>query len=213
MKTRTFVSDRLYYGLDPMRIRAATSRALARVVGLPPARARVSATNLRQDFALDTVQGTALVDAFVAGGLLDPPDGLRGGYGLTPGFAGLAQARVVYPLPRARARLLLTEACALAQSINATRTHNPLEIAAFAVFGDYMSRDHHLASLDLGVLVRLRLAARRTRFRRMQSKGEGAEAIRAAFQDLSTFVRPRLVTVMSSLPRPFSIVFQPDDEV
>ena len=72
MKTRTFVSDRLYYGLDPMRIRAATSRALARVVGLPPARARVSATNLRQDFALDTVQGTALVDAFVAGGLLDP---------------------------------------------------------------------------------------------------------------------------------------------
>ena len=56
MKARTLVSDRLYFGLDPFRLRAATSRALSRVVGLPPERARLSETHLRHDFALDTVQ-------------------------------------------------------------------------------------------------------------------------------------------------------------
>ena len=73
MKTRTLISDRLYFGLDPLRLRAATSRALARVVGLAPERARVSATNLRHDFALDTMQGKALVEELVAEGLLEPP--------------------------------------------------------------------------------------------------------------------------------------------
>ncbi len=209
-KARTLVSDRLYFGLDPMRIRAATGRAVARVVGLPPERARITATNLRQDFSMNTVQGTALVDAFVAEGLLEPPDGLRPGYRLTPEFVGLANARVVEPLPRARARLLLTEACTLAQRINTAGAHNPLEIVAFAVFGDYMSRVHHLESLSLGVVVQLRDASRRTRFRRMQSKTEGAEAIRNAFRNLSTFVRVRLVTETASLPRPFSIVYQTD---
>ncbi len=145
-------------------------------------------------------------------GCSKPPDGLRAGYGLTPEFAGFATARVVEPLPRARARLLLTEACTLAQRINSSGTHNPLEIAAFAVYGDYMSRAHHLESLSLGVIVQLRDASRRTRFRRMQSKTEGAEAIRDAFRNLSTFVHVRLVTETTSLPRPFSIVFQPEHD-
>jgi hypothetical protein len=74
MKPRTLLTDRLYFGLDPMKLRSATGRALARVVGLPPERARISATNLRQDFALDTTQGDALVNEFVAEGLLEPPN-------------------------------------------------------------------------------------------------------------------------------------------
>ena len=208
MKVRTLVLDRLYFGLDAMRLRTATGRALARVVGLPPDRARLSATHLRHDFAVDTIRGTGLVRELVDGGLLDPPDANQAGYRLTAEFYSLAAARVVEPLARSRARLLLTEACALAERVNEDSVHNPLEVAAFAVYGDYMSRAHKLEELQLGVMVQLRTPSRRTRFGRMQSKAEGAAAIRNAFRELSSFVRVRLVTDLASLPRPFSLVFQ-----
>lgn len=208
MKPRTLVTDRLYFGLDPMRLRAATGRALARVVGLPPDRARVSATNLRLDFALDTVQGQALVTEFVASGLLEPPNGQTNGYALTREFFELAAARIVEPLPRSRAKQLLTEACTLAERMNDDAVHNPLEIDAFAVYGDYMSRAHRLDELNLGVVVTLRAASRRTRFGRMQTKAEGAVAIRTAFRQLSSFIRVRLVTDLRTLPRPFSLAFE-----
>jgi hypothetical protein len=207
MKPRTLVTDRLYFGFDPIKLRAATGRALARVVGLPAERARVSATNLRQDFALDTTQANALVNEFVAEGLLEPPNERSPGYGLTREFFELAAARVVEPLPRSRAKLLLTEACMLAERINDEAVHNPLAIDAFAVYGDYMSRAHRLEELSVGVVVALRAPSRRTRFGRMQSKVEGADAIRAAFSQLSSFFRVRLVTELRTLPRPFSLVF------
>lgn len=211
MKVRTLVTDRLYFGLDPMRLRAATGRALARVVGLPPARARLSATHLRQDFAVDTIRGKDLVRELVHGGMLEPPDAGQAGYRLTEEFFSLAAARVVEPLHRSRAKLLLTEACALAERINDDAVHNPLEIAAFAVYGDFMSRAHKLEELQIGIMVQLRTPSRRTRFGRMQSKAEGAEAIRMAMRDLSSFIRVRLVTDLQSLPRPFSLVFQSAD--
>ena len=208
MKPRTLVTDRLYFGFDPVKLRTATARALARVVGLPPERARVSATSLRQDFALDTMQGQALVNEFVASGLLEPPNEHCSGYGLTREFFELAAARIVKPLARSRAKLLLTEACTLAERINDESVHNPLAIDAFAVYGDYMSRSHRLDELSLGVVVDLRAPSSRTRFGRMQSKGEGAEAIRTAFRQLSSFVHVRLVTELRTLPRPFSLVFE-----
>ncbi len=207
MKPRTLIADRLYFGLDPLRLRAATGRALARVVGLPPERARVSATHLRHDFALDTRMGAALVDEFVAEGLLEPPDGHSAGYRMTPEFVELAAARVVEPLPRARARQLLAEACALASRINNDAVHNPLAIVTVAVFGGYMSRAQRLDELSLGVVVELRPTSRLTRFRRMLTKAEGAEAIRTMLRQLSSFVRVRLVTDLHALPRPFSPVF------
>jgi len=212
MKPRTLVTGRLYFGLDPIKLRTATGRALARVVGLPAERARVSATNLRQDFALDTTQGDALVHEFVGEGLLEPPNERSAGYGLTREFFALAVARVVEPLPRSRAKLLLTEACMLAERINDEAVHNPLAIDAFAVYGDYMSRAHRLEELSIGVVVALRAPSRRTRFGRMQSKVEGADAIRTAFSQLSSFIRVRLVTELRTVPRPFSLVFasQPD---
>jgi hypothetical protein len=208
MKPRTLVTDRLYFGFDPMRLRAATGRALARVVGLPPERARVSAASLRQDFALDTTQVHALISDLLAEGLLEPPNERSGGYGLTREFFELAAARIVEPLPRARAKLLLTEACTLAERLNDDSAHNPLAIVAFAVYGDYMSRAHKLSELSLGIVVALRETSRRKRFGRMQSKAEGAEAIRAAFRQLSSFVHVRLVTDVRTLPRPFSLVFE-----
>ena len=208
MKDRTLIADRLYYGLDPLRLRAATGRAIARVVGLAPERARVSATNLRHDFAVDTVQGEALMNELVADGLLEPPDDRRGGYGLTQDFMALAGARIVEPLPRARAKQLLTEACALAERINEEDVHNPLMVTAFAVYGDYMTREHRLAELSIGVVVELRPVSRRMRFGRSLRKTEGADAIKAAFRRLSSFMRVRLVTDLRTLPRPFSLVFE-----
>jgi hypothetical protein len=208
MKVRTLVTDRLYFGFEPMKLRAATGRAMARVVGLPQERARISATQLCQDFAVDPVQGEALLNELVANGFLEPPNATQSGYGMTMQFLELASARVVEPLARSRAKLLLTEARAAAERINEDSVHNPIEISAIAVYGDYMSRAPNLEELSLGVVVRSRLPSRRTRFGRMQSKADGAEAIRVVFRELSSFVRVRLVTDAQTLPRPFSIVFQ-----
>jgi len=208
MKPRTFVSDRLYFGFDPMKLRAAAGRALARVVGLPPERARVSATNLRQDFALDTTRGEMLLHEFVADGLLEPPNERYAGYGLTREFFEVATARIVEPLPRPRAKVLLGEACTLADRINDDAVHNPLAIATFAVYGDYMSRSHRLDELRLGVVVTLRAPSRRMRFGRMLSKAEGAEALRTEFRQLSSFIRVRLFTDLPTIPRPFSLVYE-----
>lgn len=207
MPQRTLITDRLYYGLDPLRLRAATHRSLARVVGLPPERARLTPTHLQLDFALDTAQCAALVEDMIAGGLLEPPGPGRAGYGITPEFIELATARVVEPLPRARARKLLADASALAERINAEDVSNPLAIDVLVVFGDYMSRSHRLGELGIGIVVASRAPSLRTRFGRMQPKAEGAEAIRAAFRDLSSFVRVRLATERTALPRPFSVVY------
>ncbi|HTQ00217.1 MAG TPA: hypothetical protein VMN56_12885 [Casimicrobiaceae bacterium] len=208
MKHKTLLSDRLYYGLDPLRLRAATGRSLSRVVGLPPDRARVSAANLRHDFSLDTTQGEALVREFVRKGLLEPPNERSAGYGFTREFYELAGARIVEPLPRARAKQILTEACALAERINDEDVHNPLLIVAFAVYGDYLTREHRLEDLSVGIVVDLRPPSRRMRFGRSMQKAEGAVAIRDAFKALSSFMRVRLVTDIRTLPRPFNMVFE-----
>ena len=208
MKQRTLLTNRRYYGLDPVHLRAATGRALARVVGLPPERARVSANNLRHDFSMDPTQADALVKEFVAEGLLDPPTIDRTGYGLTAQFVELAAARVVEPLPRARAKQLLIEACAVAERINDEDVHNPLSIIAFAIYGDYMTTAHHLSSLSLGVVVDLRAPTRRMRFGRSMRKIEGALSIKDSFKSLSSFMRVRLVTDIRVIPRPFNVVFE-----
>ncbi|MCC6198087.1 MAG: hypothetical protein IT518_26850, partial [Burkholderiales bacterium] len=143
----------------------------------------------------------------VKGGLLEPLSERQAGYRLTAEFYELAQARIVEPLPRARAKQLLSEACALAERFNQEEVHNPLAIQAFAVHGDYMSRAHHLEHLSLGILVELRAPSRRTRFGRMLTKAQGAVALRASFRALSSFVQVRLVTDLRTLPRPFSLVF------
>lgn len=207
MKQRTLIADRLYYGLEPTRLRSATARALTRVVGLPPERARVSATHLCHDFALDDAHGAAFVDELVAHGMLEPPAEGRAGYGFTPEFFGLANARIVEPLPRARARQLVDDARALAERVNDDDLHNPLSIVALAVFGDYMSRHSRLGELSFGVVVDLRAPTWRTRLGRMQRKSEGAQSLRTAFRELSSFVRLRIVTELPALPRPFSVVY------
>ncbi len=210
MNQRTLVADRLYYGLEPAHLRAAAARALTRVVGLPPERARLTDAHLGRDFALDGAQAAILAEALVAHGLLEPPATGQVGYALTAEFVAIANARIVEPLPRRRARHIVAAARTLAAQINDDDAHNPLAISALAVYGDFMSRQAHLAELSFGIVVDRRAPTWRTRFGRMQHKVEGAQSLRNAFRELSSFVRVRLVTELPALPRPFSVVYEVD---
>ena len=198
-----------YFGVEPRKLRTAAARIVSRVAGLPPERARVTSRQLLLDFGIDTIEGLSLVDELVAAGLLVPRPELPGVFGIASGFKEIATARVIDPLPRERARQLIGEACALAAVINADWPRIPLEIDALAAFGSYMSRDSQLAELSLGVVVRARPATRRAHWR-MSSKSDGAGAVRTAFRELDPFVRVRLVTDLSDVPRPFSVVFRAD---
>jgi hypothetical protein len=214
MKARTLVTHRVYFGMDPLSLRAAAARVFARVVGLPPERARVSARSLRQDFGIDDADaGQALIDEFVSERLLDPPNELQSDYGLSERFVEFAFARVVEPLPRERAKQLLTQACDLAARINAEWTRNPLEIEAIAPFGSYMTRDKQLSELALGVVVRQRPASRRARWGRVTTKTDGARDIRVALRELSSFIHVRMVRDRDLLPRPFAVAFQDDASI
>jgi hypothetical protein len=208
MRERTLVTQRLYFGMSALYLRAATTRVLARVAGVPPDSARVSARNLRQDFGMNTVAGEVLLEGFVANGLLEPRAEPRGDYRLTERFLEFASARVVDPLPRMRARELLAQACELATRINAECTRNPLEIEVVAPFGKYIGRDPQLSSLELGVVVQARAMTRRARWGRFMTKSDGARDIRAAFRELSSFIRVQMVNDKQLLPRPFAVVFQ-----
>jgi hypothetical protein len=208
MKPRTLITQHLYFGMDAERLREASGRVLSRVVGLPPERARVRVEHLQQDFRVDTAEGKALVDEFVAEGLLQPRAERQGDYYLTERFVEIAAARIVEPLPRARAKHLVEQASALAGRINAEWSRNPLEIDSVVAFGAYMSLDDILAELDLAVIVRARDPGRRSRWKRMSTKPEGASDIKAAFRALSSFVQVQLMKDMRMLPRPFAVVFQ-----
>jgi hypothetical protein len=210
MKPVTLVAHRRYFGLDPVHLRNSASRLLTRVVGLPPGRARLRHEHLKHDFALDTVAGEALVEQFVAQGVLrragDDADTLEP----TGRLRALAAARVVEPLPRERARRLVSRACEIVREANAEWVRNPLEVDTLAVFGSYMSRDALLHDLSLGLVVRPREAERRVRWGRMGNRNAGAAELREALTALSSFVLVQFVTDAAALPRPFSVVYRLD---
>ena len=64
------LKHRHYFGVEPLKLRAAAARIVARVAGLAPERARVTSRQLLMDFGIDTVEGLSLVDELVAEGLL-----------------------------------------------------------------------------------------------------------------------------------------------
>jgi hypothetical protein len=207
MKALTLVTDRSYFGVDAMTLRAAAARVLSRVVGLPPERARVSADALRNDLGVNTTVAESVVNELVAEGLLLPHRQLRGDYHVHPRFVEFAAARVVEPLPRTRAKLLLAKAAEFAAKFNAEAARNPLAIGALAVYGAYMSREAKLAELSLGIVVRPRPRDRRARWGRMLGNADGAKSLRTSFGELSSFVRVRIVTDLRALPRPFAVVY------
>ena len=112
---------------------------------------------------------------------------------------------------RSRARHIVANARAMAAGINRAWTRNPLEIEALAPFGCYISQDLYLDRLPIGIVLRMRPASRRARWR-MMSKTDGAHEIRSAFKSLSSFVHAQLVTQLAEIPAPCAVVFQAHDE-
>ncbi|MBK6395754.1 MAG: hypothetical protein IPF73_14570 [Betaproteobacteria bacterium] len=140
-----------------------------------------------------------------------PGPGPTSDFIVTPRLIEFAAARVVEPLSRAKAKLLVSRACELAERVNREWGRNPLEIATIVPYGSYLSREHRMDELPLALVVRSRPEPRRARWNRM-SKSEGARGLRATFGELSSFVRVRLVTAIDAVPRPFTVAWQSDDD-
>ena len=210
MKERTLLADRLYLGMEPDRLRASAKRVLSRVSGIRKEQARISARNVRQDFELTTIEGQAFLGELVAQGLLRERTTSAGHYRPTRRLAELAHARVVPPLSRARAKMMVAKATEIATKINVRWSRNPLEVETIATFGGYMSRDNEIADVGLGIVLRLRPPERRARFLSIATKPEGAKEIKAAFAGISNYVHVQLVGELRELPRPFAVVFHDD---
>lgn len=208
MKQRTLVTHRRYFGVEALALREASGRVLARMVGLPLARSRVSGRQLRQDFNVTTIAGDALVDRLVQGGLLRPHPERQDDFQATPRMVEFASARVVEPLRRGKAKRLVERACLLAEKINAEWSRNPLWVVAIAPHGDYVKRLDKLSELPLGIVVGPRPQERRSRWRALIDEGEGLAEIRDVFASMSSFVVVSITDNPQTLPRPFSIAWQ-----
>ncbi len=210
MKSVTLVTKRLYFGLDALRLRDATERVLSRVHGIPPDRATVRLDALVQDFRVSAAASRAMVDEMVRKGLLQPVAPHGSEYGITDKFRQYALARIVEPLPRTRAKMLLDHIAELAAHFNRTATRNKYEIEAIAVYGAYMSRDTELSDLSLGVTGRRRMPGGRPAGGRAVKPVEGSEEIRELFEAQSTFVDVSFFHHLQDVPRPFAVVFRVD---
>jgi len=210
VKTLTLVTKRLYFGVDALRLRDAAERVLLRVQGLPPERARVNADALSRDFGWNESATPDMVRQMVDGGLLQRLSPHAQEFGITDKFRRCAQARIVDPLPRARAQLLLAHVADVAAQFNRTGVRNKYEIDAIAVFNGYMTGDDDLTELSIGVTGRRRPPAERPLIGRATVPTEGTEHIRALLEAPSPFIQANFVPRLTELPRPFSVVFKAD---
>jgi hypothetical protein len=205
------VADERYFGLEARSLRAGAIRLLARTAAPDPDVARIDVHSLGVDFRLDAADSATLLKELRAAGLLRSAD--TGGYRPTGRLREYALACVVTPLSRARAKALLHATRELAERINADWNRNPFEIRTVAVSGSYMSRRDPLPELSLWVLLRPRGEARTRRSRSLLNKGDALRQILAAVNALSSFVVVRIVANRQAVHRPFSIVFQANEEV
>jgi hypothetical protein len=208
MNTFQLVTRHLYFGVDAMRLRTAAERVLTRVHGQPPDRAVIGLDTLAQDFRVSPRESLSIVDQMVQGGLLEPKQSGTAEYAITDKFRQYAQARIVDPLPRSRAQLLLTHIADLAEHFNRTALRNKYEIEALGVYGAYMSREPELPDLLIGVTGRRRESDSRRLAGRVTGPSSGHEQIRKMFEELSSFVQVTFYRHLQDIPRPFSVFFR-----
>jgi hypothetical protein len=207
-KPRTLVAQRAYFGFDPEAFQHGVQRLVARVDAARDPH-QVTAATLCADFGVGAAQAEVLLRAFAKGGLLRADK--RGEYRVTERLRNYATARVVPPLQRSRAKLLISEAAARASRINAEWRRNPLYIDAIAVSGGYMSRHDKLAEVTLWLIVSPRPNVT-TRRPRQASDIAARRQIITAMCALSSFVIVHIVTDRSQVQRPFSMVFQAEED-
>jgi hypothetical protein len=207
VSTVTLVTKRLYFGIPALRLRDATERIVSRLATAAPQHP-LGLEDLAQEFSLGTGASRLLAEQMVRKGLLERLSAQGIEFRITDRFKQYALARIVDPLPRTRAQLLLSHVADLAEHFNRTAVSNKYEIEVVAVFGAYMSRESELPELSLGVTGRLRAPGSRGRAGRATTQTEGTDQIRAMLQDQHTLVRVSFFHKLTDIPRPFSVAFR-----
>jgi len=209
MKTMTLVARHLYFGMDPLRLRDAANRILSRVPDDVSVGAAVKLDALIEDLHLTPAASTAIIDEMVQSGVLTklPPSG-SAAFGITPRFREIARARIIEPLERSQAQLLLGHCAEVAERFNRTALRNKYEIEALAVYGHYMTRNKAIAELELGITGRHRRPGQKNFIGRATTPTQGTEEIRALFEKQSGFIDLRFYKKLADVPRPFSVIFK-----
>lgn len=210
MKAMTLVARHLYFGMDPLRLRDAANRVLARVPEDKVANASVPIEALVEDLRLTDQASRAIVEEMVQDGLLKRLTPTGPYYGITTRFREIARARIIEPLEREQAQMLLTHCTELADQFNRTAIRNKYEIEAVAVFGSYMSRNRGLAELELALTGRRRAPGQRNFIGRATAQTEGTDRIRDLFERQSGFIKVHFFKRLTDVPRPFSVIFKGD---
>jgi hypothetical protein len=208
MKTMTLVARHLYFGLDPLRLRDAANRVLARVPEDTSLTAAVDLDALMEDFRLSPSASLAILEEMVQDGILTrlTPNGAH--FGITPRFREIARARIIEPLERPQAQMLLTHCAELAEQFNRTAIRNKYEIEALAVYGSYMSRNKGIAELQLGITGRRRTPGQKNLIGRATAQTEGTDRLRALFERQSGFIEVHFFKRLTDVPRPFSVIYK-----
>ena len=149
MKAVTLVTSKLYFGVDAQQMRESTARVLSRLEHLPPDRPVIKLDAIVEDFRVSAAASRPMIDEMVRHGLLQRLGERSSEYGVTDKFRRYADARIVEPLPRSRAKMLLNHIADLAWHFNRTAIGNKYEIDALAVFGPYMSLEPELAEVTV----------------------------------------------------------------
>jgi hypothetical protein len=210
-KLRRLIADQHYFGLAARFFHAGAQRMLERISAQPSGQERIDLECIGFDFLLEPADSLALLRAMISGGLV-VPDG-TGYYRPTARFREYAQAPLVAPLSRARAKMLVDAVCDLAAQINADWVRNPFEVKLVAVSGSYMSRSLQLPELSLWLVLRPRSERPSRRWRPMVTKGAGLRQILTAVSSVSSFVVARIIAHKSVVPRPFCVAFQAAEPV
>ena len=208
MKSVTLVARKLYFGVDARQMRDSTARVLSRLDALPADRASIKLDALVEDFRISAAASRGMVDEMVRRGLLERV-GERGlEYGVTEKFRSYADARIIEPLPRGSAKLLLSHLADLAWHFNRTAIRNKYEIDTLAVFGAYMNLEPELAEVTIGVTGHRRAPAANPTDGRATHALRGHEQIRDMIEEQSSYLRVQFFQSLDEIPRPFSVIFK-----
>jgi hypothetical protein len=208
----TLVAKHLYFGLDPLRLRDAANRVLSRIPEHITNHASVRLDALLDDFRLGASTSRPILDQMVKDGVLERLSAAGAGeYAITTRFREIARARIVDPLPREKAQMLVAHCADLARRFNRTATRNKYEIETIAIYGSYMSRNHDLADLLLGITGRHRAPGQKAVIGRATAQTEGTDRIRALFEGQNQFVEVGFFKRLQDVPRPFSVCFKAED--
>src|SRR4030095_8260587 len=185
MKALTLVTRKLYFGVDAMQMRDSTARVLSRL-GQTPSDPRVDKLSaLIGAFRISAPGSRRMVDEMLRHGLLQRIGERNAEFGVTAKFREYADAAIIDPLPRSRAKMLLTHIADLAWHFNRTAIDNKYEIDALAVFGSLMPLAPELAELTVAVTGRRRPPVTRPASGRATEALQGHEQIRELIEGQS----------------------------